>query len=1047
MSTTKPRAPKAKPKAKPKTGAAKSKAAATSVVTEPAKARISQGRPRALRAWIYNKLVPDLQGYPAFPLLILFALNLVDEFDIQAFAILGPNIKDAFGLSNAGLGGLRAAAALAGLFIPIIGFLGDRSNRVRLAWIGAAVWGCFAIGTGLVPATMVGLLAFMRFGSGTAKLVNGPVHTSLLADYYPPQIRGRVFGFHRSGDAWAAILGPALAGLIAYALGWRYAFFLLAIPTFFFVWLTLRLKEPVRGITDDPDAATEVAQEDAVPFARAVRWLYSVPTLKRMFVGAFCTGLGGIAYGTYSSVYLDEVFKVDELGRGIIASAGAPFALVAFVIGGRITDRLIRTKTMAHVTMFFGFSIVGLAVTLLLYALAPALWVAILLTLPIGFFLSVWVPPYLAILGFTSPARIRSMGFSYAGFFFTLGIIGLVPIGAIADANGVRTGLVVSAIILALGGLVHASAAKFTNADINRAMSVLQTEAQLRNQRQSHLDGGSRALLMVQSADVAYDDTQVLFGVDFDVQEGELVALLGTNGAGKSTLLKAISGLVHPRQGAVYFDGKDITHLEPEECAALGIILMPGGKSVFPTLTVKENLDLAAWLYDKDKEYVAGAMTRVFEIFPILRDRLEQQAGSLSGGEQQMLSLAQAFIAKPKLLMIDELSLGLAPLIVQQLLRIVEEIHTRGTTVILVEQSVNVALTVAKHAYFMEKGEIRFNGSTSELLGRRDILRSVFLEGAGTVTGAASRSDSVRASRVKAASSPAPASTDVILEVKSVGVRFGGIVAVNDVSFDVRQGLILGLIGPNGAGKTTLFDAICGFVTPNEGRIVMAGRDITSMPSAERSRVGLGRSFQDARLFGSLTVTETLACALERKIRAEGPVSSVLGMPWVWASERLVNRRVDELVGLLGLGAFRDKFISELSTGSRRIVDLACVLAHQPTVLLLDEPSSGIAQRETEALGPLLRRVQEATDCTMLLIEHDMPLVTSIADELIALETGSVIARGTPSEVTNDPLVVEAYLGTDDRIVARSGAVAKKRSPGRRKKASSRKASPGRARG
>jgi branched-chain amino acid transport system ATP-binding protein len=286
--------------------------------------------------------------------------------------------------------------------------------------------------------------------------------------------------------------------------------------------------------------------------------------------------------------------------------------------------------------------------------------------------------------------------------------------------------------ILAGGGLVLASAARFANADVARSFQVLGTEARLRNER---LAQGERSLLTVQDVDVAYDDTQVLFGVNFDVQQGELVALLGTNGAGKSTLLKAVSGLVHPRRGVVYFDGNDITHLEPEETAALGIILMPGGKSIFPTLSIHENLDMAAWLYDKDREYVQQARRRVFEIFPVLEQRLDQQAGSLSGGEQQMLSLAQAFIAKPRLLMIDELSLGLAPVIVQQLLQIVEDIHRSGTTVILVEQSVNVALTVARHAYFMEKGEIRFNGSTEELLSRRDILRSVFLEGAGSLVG------------------------------------------------------------------------------------------------------------------------------------------------------------------------------------------------------------------------------------------------------------------------------------------------------------------------
>ncbi len=1001
---------KAKPKPTARTKAEKPKRTPTArkPATEPS--------PPSLRDRLAARIAPELARYPLFPLLVLFGLNLVDEFDIQASLILGPEIKEAFGLSNTGLAGVRAAAVLAGLLIPVIGFLGDRSNRVRMAWVGAAVWGVFAFSTGLVPGSMVALLVFVRFGSGTAKLVNGPVHTTLLADYYPPTARGRVYAFHRSGDAWAAILGPALAGLVAWSLGWRYAFFLLAIPTFILIFATLRLPEPVRGITEDRAAALGAAKEDPVPFGQAVRWLYSIPTMKRLFFGAFCAGLGGIAYAVFSSVFLDEVFGVNELGRGVIASSGAPFALLAFWLGGRITDQFMRTKTMAHVTAFFGFSVVGLGVVLALYAMAPTLWAAVVITFGIGFFLAIWVAPYLTITGFVSPPRIRSLGLSYAGFFTTLGIVGTLPIGAIADGPGVRWALFVAALILAVGGLVFASAAKFANADVTRALQVLGTEAQLRLQRTTQ---AARSLLKVQGVDVAYDDTQVLFGVDFDVQEGELVALLGTNGAGKSTLLKAVAGLVHPRAGAVYFDGNDITHLEPHESAALGIILMPGGKSIFPTLTVQENLDMAAWLYNRDREYVETAKARVFETFPVLGQRGEQQAGSLSGGEQQMLSLAQAFIARPKLLMIDELSLGLAPLIVQQLLRIVEEIHRNGTTVVLVEQSVNVALTVAKHAYFMEKGEIRFNGSTNELLSRRDILRSVFLEGASTVVGGG---NGRRAAKSARGPKRRTKREDVVLSIREVTVSFGGIVAVDDVGFDVYQGQILGLIGPNGAGKTTLFDVICGFTTPDRGHIDLAGRDISDLPSAERSRAGLGRSFQDAKLFSSLTVAETLACALERKIRAQDPISSAMGMPWAWTAERLITDRVEELIELLGLGAFRDKFVSDLSTGSRRIVDLACVLAHEPSVVLLDEPSSGIAQRETEALGPLLLRVKEATGCTMLLVEHDMPLVTSVSDELIALETGRVIARGSPKEVTNDPSVVEAYLGTDHRIVARSGA-------------------------
>jgi branched-chain amino acid transport system ATP-binding protein len=513
---------------------------------------------------------------------------------------------------------------------------------------------------------------------------------------------------------------------------------------------------------------------------------------------------------------------------------------------------------------------------------------------------------------------------------------------------------------------------------------------------------------------------QVLFGVDLEVAEGEIVALLGTNGAGKSTLLKAVSGLVHASGGAVFFDGRDVTHLSPQESVALGIVQMPGGRSVFPTLTVNECLRLAGWLYKRhDKAHIREATAKVLRYFPILADRGDQLAGNLSGGEQQMLGLAMAFIAKPRLLMIDELSLGLAPTIVGQLVDIVRAIHAQGTTVIVVEQSVNVALTLAHRAVFMEKGEVRFSGPTADLLDRDDILRSVFLEGAASATSSNGHKAPARERQAAALAADAPA----VLELREVTRRFGGIRAVDEVSFTLHQGEILGLIGPNGAGKTTVFDLISGFLVPDGGHIWFGGREITSWAPDRRARAGLGRSFQDARLFPSLTVAENIAIALERHLDIRDPIAAALGMPAVAEVEDTVAWAVDDLITLMGLDAFRNKFVGELSTGSRRIVDLAMAIAHRPTVLILDEPSSGIAQRETEALGPLLVRVKDELECSLLVIEHDMPLVTSIAHTMVALELGRVIATGTPTEVVNHPEVVASYLGTDEQIVARSGAV------------------------
>ena len=258
------------------------------------------------------------------------------------------------------------------------------------------------------------------------------------------------------------------------------------------------------------------------------------------------------------------------------------------------------------------------------------------------------------------------------------------------------------------------------------------------------------------------------------------------------------------------------------------------------------------------------------------------------------------------------------------------------------------------------------------------------------------------------------------LEVRDLRVRFGGVVAVDGVSFQVAPRSIIGLIGPNGAGKTTVFDAISGIVR-SEGRVILNGKDISGASPERRSRARLGRSFQDARLFPSLTVAETLAVAFERHIRASDVVSTALRAPWVRRTEGRVRQRVEDLIELMGLGAFRDKFVSELSTGSRRVVDLAATLAHDPAVLLLDEPSSGIAQREAEALTPLLLRIREQTGASLLVVEHDMPLITSVSDEILALETGRILTRGQPQEVLNDPRVIASYLGTDSAAVARSG--------------------------
>src|SRR5438874_1580516 len=259
----------------------------------------------------------------------------------------------------------------------------------------------------------------------------------------------------------------------------------------------------------------------------------------------------------------------------------------------------------------------------------------------------------------------------------------------------------------------------------------------------------------------------------------------------------------------------------------------------------------------------------------------------------------------------------------------------------------------------------------------------------------------------------------VVLEVNGMTKRFGGISAVNDVTFSLHDGEILGLIGPNGAGKTTIFDILSGLLAPDGGKIRFRGVDVTNWGADRRASLGLGRSFQDARIFPTLTVAENIAIGLERHLNERDHLAALLNLPAVQQQEEDVAFTVEDLIELMSLGAFRDKFVAELSTGSRRIVDLAMAVAHDPTVLLVDEPSSGIAQRETEALAPLLKRIQREAGCSLLIIEHDMPLISSISDEIIALDLGAVVTQGPPDAVLTDPRVVSSYLGGDLTVIKR----------------------------
>jgi branched-chain amino acid transport system ATP-binding protein len=233
-------------------------------------------------------------------------------------------------------------------------------------------------------------------------------------------------------------------------------------------------------------------------------------------------------------------------------------------------------------------------------------------------------------------------------------------------------------------------------------------------------------LLRVESLSVAYGAILALRDVHFEVHPGEIVTLIGSNGAGKSTLMRAVSGLVRPRSGGIWFAGADITAERADRRVARGISQVPEGRRIFANLTVHENLQMGAYLRDPRD---TSAYERALALFPRLRERLGQSAGTLSGGEQQMLAIGRALMAQPRLLLLDEPSLGLAPLLVQQIFAIIQEINAQGTTVVLVEQNARQALRVAQRAYVLESGAVTLSGAAPEL-ARDERVRRAYLGGA-----------------------------------------------------------------------------------------------------------------------------------------------------------------------------------------------------------------------------------------------------------------------------------------------------------------------------
>jgi ABC-type branched-subunit amino acid transport system ATPase component len=859
---------------------------------------------------------------------------------------------------------------------------------------------------GSVPQ-FIGARAF----SGSIGLVGGAAQFPLMSDYYASNVRARTFAYLAAAGMAGSAITPPIIGFIVLKYGWRSPAFITAVFAFFVSLSTLLLKEPVRGGVDRLEMGATAEQaakpQEAPSFQEALRAGWAIKSLRLQAIAGFVRGLGMGPLLTIVGLILAGKFVLDPFQRSLVATLTATVSIPLLIISAPLADRIL-AKRPATVVVFQAGMTIFIGVGYIIMGFAPWLWMFIAFQVITTGLLALVTTASMVLTSLVVPARLRATGMAvFSPFEIVGGLLG-IPLTALAMRSSLSAALVLFGPVMMIGGLIYLASAATVASDIRRARAAAMAREEV---EVSEREKRSK-ILVIRDLDVAYDDVQILFNLDLDVREGEILALVGTNGSGKSTLLRAIQGLQPARNGAIFFDGRNVTEAPPHENAQRGIVYMPGGQGVFPGMTVEDNLKTAAWTRRDDDAAVAQDLENLYEVFPRIKERLQALAGSLSGGEQQMVALAQAFLMRPRLLMIDELSLGLAPAVVGQLLDTVREMRDSGMSIILVEQSLNVAFTVADRAVFLDKGTVQFDGPTDQLLARPDLVRAVFMGGAASGGGA------LMAARKRLG---APADNQPLLTVSGISVTFGGVDALSSVDMVVKPGEVVGIIGPNGAGKTTLFDIISGYVTPSAGQVFVRDSDVTAMRPDERARLGLGRAFQNAKLFPPLTVRENIAVALERRAN-KNPILAAVWAPNLRKAEGKLRERIDGYIELLGLGLYQDKFVRELSTGTRRAVEVACQMAAEPDMLLLDEPSSGLAQAETEALGPTLLRIVRETGCGMLVIEHDLPLISGMSDRLIAMDLGRVLTTGKPDDVLQDRLVLESYLSASSDVIERSGS-------------------------
>jgi ABC-type branched-subunit amino acid transport system ATPase component/sugar phosphate permease len=692
-----------------------------------------EGKPPPLTAILQKS------GYA--PLVLLTGAALIPGTFTNGISLVGHNLQVSFHMSNAALGAVAFVAQVSQLLWAVpLALWADRGSRKTVAAVSLLIFAVF--GSLMAISPNVWAFAFLYIAASIGSGVNNTVHNSYLSDAYPTEARGRVFSWHNLSDPLSQTIGILIFGyVVTVAHSWRYGLLvaLVGIPMGFALFT---LNEPEKGANESShilkasgmDLHSQQEKAPRVLLGSAMTRLLRIRSLYYELVAVAILGFVGTGSALFGNLFFFDKFHLDTASRseiyaiiGLAAFLGLP---LAYIIG----DRYFR-RAPQRPLIIAGICISAYGVLYVSSLYVPKLWMAVALQTLANAAVSPLAICIFMTLAATAPPEMRTICFAMFGVYSLVfgGFAGSVIVGAVSDAIGGLHGIIVSLTIIApvclVGGFLLILGSRSVKRDITL---VIEDVIERYTEGKRRQEGGEIPSLQVHNLDFFYGTNQVLFDVNIQVEQGEMIALLGTNGAGKSTLLRAVSGLSHPHRGVVRIFGMNCTYLEPEQIIDQGVALLVGGKMTFPGLSVRDNLRIGGHTMRRDRARAAAAMREAMDVFPELQARLDQPAGTLSGGEQQMLALARVMMTRPRLLLIDELALGLAPMTVERLMGMVRRINEDGATVILVEQSVNRAMSLAERCFFMERGEIRFDGPTAELMQRDDLLRPVFLGTAST---------------------------------------------------------------------------------------------------------------------------------------------------------------------------------------------------------------------------------------------------------------------------------------------------------------------------